>query len=29
MSSLFFPAWNDAPGRTRDEVVRALREAAR
>lgn len=21
--------WNDAPGRTRDEVVRALREAAR
>lgn len=22
-------SWNDAPGRTRDEVVRALREAAR
>ena len=29
LSTLDIPAWNDAPGRTKEEVVAALREAAR
>ena len=29
LGTLDLPAWNDAPGRTKEEVVAALREAAR